>query len=61
VLREVSTQYHNWVRNRSQKWGAEIVEAPEEERRDEFVKPYFLRSKPDQVVVILKAREPAGS
>jgi hypothetical protein len=60
VLREVSTQYHNWVGNRSQKWGAEMVEAPEEERRDDFVKPYFLRAKPDQVVVILKGREPAG-
>jgi len=28
-------------------------------RRDEFVDPYFERAKPDQVVVILKAREPA--
>jgi hypothetical protein len=60
VLREVSTQYHNWVRNRAQQWGAEIVAAPEEERRDDFVKRYFLRAKPDQVVAILKAREPAG-
>jgi hypothetical protein len=28
-------------------------------RRDEFVEPYFRRARPDQVVVILKAREPA--
>ena len=28
-------------------------------RRDDFVEPYFRRAKPDQVVVILKAREPA--
>ena len=28
-------------------------------RRDEFVEPHFDRAKPDQVVVILKAREPA--
>jgi len=34
------------------------VEAPRG-RRDEFVDPYFRRAKPDQVVVILKAREPA--
>jgi hypothetical protein len=27
--------------------------------RDEFVEPYFRGAKPDQVVVILKAREPA--
>jgi hypothetical protein len=24
------------------------------------VEPYFQRAKPDQVVVIIKAREPAG-
>jgi hypothetical protein len=35
-----------------------VVEAPKG-RRDEFVDPYFKRAKPDQVVVILKAREPA--
>jgi hypothetical protein len=34
------------------------VEAPRG-RRDEFVESYFRRAKPDQVVVIPKAREPA--
>ena len=34
------------------------MEAPKG-RRDEFVEPYFNRAKPDAVVVILKAREPA--
>jgi hypothetical protein len=34
------------------------MEAPQG-RRDEFVDPYFNRAKPDEVVVILKAREPA--
>lgn len=28
-------------------------------RRDTFVEPYFRRAKPDQVVVIVKGREPA--
>jgi len=28
-------------------------------RRDEFVEPYFKRAKPDAIVVVLKAREPA--
>ncbi|MBO0765395.1 MAG: hypothetical protein J2P50_12520 [Hyphomicrobiaceae bacterium] len=28
-------------------------------RRDEFVDPYFKRAKPDAVVLVLKAREPA--
>ena len=37
---------------------APILEAPKG-RRDEFVEPYFNGAKPDQVVVILKAREPA--
>ena len=58
VLREIADQFHNWVKNRSQKWGVPILEAPEG-RRDEFVEPYFRRAQPDQLVVILKAREPA--
>jgi hypothetical protein len=29
-------------------------------RRDDFVKPYFSNAQPDRVVVIIKAREPAG-
>jgi len=58
VLREIATQSHNWVINRSKKWGAPILDAPDG-RRDEFVQSYFKAAKPDQVVCILKAREPA--
>jgi hypothetical protein len=58
VLRDIAGQFHNWVVNRAQKWGAPIVEAPRG-RRDEFVTPYFRHAQPDQVAVILKAREPA--
>ena len=58
VLREIATQFQNWVTNRSKKWGAPILDAPEG-RRDDFVLPYFTAAKPDQVVCILKAREPA--
>jgi hypothetical protein len=58
VLREIADQFHNWVVNRSHKWGAPILEAPEG-RRDDFVDRYFRRARPDQVVAILKAREPA--
>src|SRR6266851_2110862 len=58
VLREIAEQFHNWVQNRSQKWDAPILEAPEG-RRDDFVESYFRHAKPDQVVLILKAREPA--
>src|SRR5262249_53571489 len=39
-------------------WSTSIVEAPGG-RRDEFVEPYFKGAKSDQVVVILKATEPA--
>jgi hypothetical protein len=35
-----------------------ILEAPEG-RRDDFMDPYFKRAKPDEVVAILRAREPA--
>jgi hypothetical protein len=34
------------------------AEAPKG-RRDEFVEPYFKGAEPDEVVVVLKAREPA--
>lgn len=46
-----------------QKWGSPILEPPEgdddESRRNKFVEPYFQDAKPNQVVAILKAREPA--
>jgi len=58
ILRGIAERFQNWLRNRALKWGVPIVEAPRG-RRDEFVDPYFRRAKPDQVVVILKAREPA--
>jgi hypothetical protein len=43
---------------RAAEWNAPIVEAPKG-RRDEFVDPYFKGARADQIVVILKAREPA--
>jgi len=58
VLREIASQFQNWVVNRSQKWGAPILEAPED-RRDKFLDPYFRKAKANQVVAIVKGREPA--
>lgn len=58
VLRDVANQFQNWVVNRSQKWDAPILEAPED-RRDKFLDPYFRKAKPNQVVAIVKGREPA--
>jgi len=59
VLRDVASQYHDWLERSAKKWAAEIVGDPEN-RRDDFVEPYFRNASPDQVVVIIKAREPAG-
>jgi hypothetical protein len=58
VLTDIATQYQRWVIAQANTWGAPIVEAPAG-RRDAFVEPYFRRAKPDQVVVIVKGREPA--
>ena len=58
LLRQISTQYHQWVLQRSQQWKAPIVAAPDS-RRDDFVAPFFRRAQPDQIVVTLKARETA--
>jgi hypothetical protein len=58
VLTEIADQFQYWLKNRSQKWNAPVLDAPAG-RRDEFVEPYLKKAKPDQVAVILKAREPA--
>ena len=58
VLRDIAAQFQNWVVNRSRRWDVPILEAPES-RRDEFIKPYFRKAKPDTVVAIVKGREPA--
>ena len=44
--------------DQADRWNAPLVEAPKG-RSDEFVEPYFRGAEPDEVVVILKAREPA--
>ena len=58
ILRGAAEQFQCWVKDQADKWNTPIVEAPKG-RRDQFVDPYFKGAKPDQVVVILKAREPA--
>jgi hypothetical protein len=39
--------------------GCTHFEAPQQERRDDFVLPYLQKTEADHVAVILKAREPA--
>jgi hypothetical protein len=58
VLRDIANQYHTWIEQQARRWHAPIVEESKT-RRDEFVEPYFRQAQPDEVVVILKAREPA--
>lgn len=59
ILRDIANDYHSWAAAQAQKWGVDIVGAPEG-RRDEFVEPYYQKANPDQVVLIIKAREPAN-
>ena len=58
ILRGAAEQFQLWVKEQADKWNAPIVEPPRG-RRDEFVDPYFKGAGPDQVIVILKARERA--
>jgi hypothetical protein len=58
LLTNVADQFRDWITSRSQKWGVPILEAPEG-RRDDFLDPYFKRVKANEVVAILRAREPA--
>ena len=58
VLRAAAEQFQAWVKAQAENWNAPIVEAPKG-RCDEFVEPYFRGAQPDQVVVVVKAREPA--
>jgi hypothetical protein len=59
VLKDIARQYEHWVTARAKEWAVSVVEPPAHQRRDDFVDRYFRRTTPDQVVVILKAREPA--
>lgn len=59
ALTEIADQFLDWVKNRSEKWGAPIIEAPEQQRRDDFVLKYLKDAPADHLAVILKGREPA--
>jgi hypothetical protein len=58
TLRGIAEQFQAWLKALAGKRSIPVIEAPQG-RRDDFVDPYFHRAKPDEVVVILKAREPA--
>jgi hypothetical protein len=58
VLRGIADQFQTWLQSWAHKRDIPVLEAPQG-RRDDFVDPYFNKAKPDEVVAILKAREPA--
>jgi len=51
VLTEIADQFQNWLKNRSEKWSAPVLDAPAG-RRDEFVEPYLKETKHVEVAVI---------
>jgi len=59
VLRDIAQQYAHWVTAYAARSGAPVLDAPVGTRRDTFVDSFFRRAEPDQIVVVLKAREPA--
>jgi hypothetical protein len=58
VLRDIASQYHAWIEAPARERGIPVLAEPDA-RRDEFVDRFFRRAQADEVVVILKAREPA--
>jgi hypothetical protein len=58
VLRGIADQFQTWLKAWASQRRIPVMDAPQG-RRDDFVDPHFSRAKPDEVVVILKAREPA--
>jgi hypothetical protein len=63
TLTDIADQFQDWLKNRCKKWGAPILEPSEgygdEGRRDRLLDAYFQHAEPNQVVAVLKAREPA--
>ena len=58
TLHGIADHFQQWLKPWSEKRNIPILEAPKG-RRDEFIEPYFKGAKPDEVVAVLKAREPA--
>ena len=58
VLSGIADRFQQWLKAWSEKRKVPVLDAPQG-RRDDFVEPYFRGAKPDEVVVVLKAREPA--
>jgi len=55
-LVKISADYEKWVREQIQSERCPLLEDPGD--RDRFMEPYFASAQPDQIVAIIKAREP---
>ena len=58
TLHGIADRFQQWLKQWSERRNVPVLEAPKG-RRDEFVERYFKGAKPDEVVAVLKAREPA--
>ena len=58
MLSGIADRFQQWLKAWSEKRKVPVLDAPQG-RRDDFVEPYFRGAKPDEVVVVLKGREPA--
>ena len=58
TLRGIADLFQQWLASWVQRRDIPVLDAPKG-RRDEFVEPYFKAAKLDEVVAVLKAREPA--
>src|SRR5215471_18977113 len=58
LLHGIADHFQKWLKGWTENAKVPVLDAPKG-RRDEFVDPYFKRAKPDAMVVVLKAREPA--
>jgi len=58
LLHGIADHFQKWLKGWTENAKVPVVDAPKG-RRDEFVDAYFKRAKPDTIVVVLKAREPA--
>jgi hypothetical protein len=60
-FRGLSCDYHEWVQQWAARQDIPIVAPPEEERRENWVQPYYRQLRPEEgVAVILKTKERAN-
>jgi hypothetical protein len=63
TLTEIADQFLSWLKDRTAKWGIPLLEDRDghgdSSRRDRLLDEYFQNAKPNQLVAVLKAREPA--